>query len=726
MIRKNKNKRKGKKINAKELKRQVLKLFLRHPKKHFNAKQVVKKLNLDNSKDAAQAAIDALHKEGLLFPGRDNKFKIDRDQVASKEGKGSGTLVEGKVDMTRTGAAYIVCDGMEEDVYVPAKNLKGALNGDKVQVEVFKSKGRRRPEGKVKKVLERGSEFFLGIVRIHKRYGIVVTDNVHMQAEIYVELEDLLGAQEDEKVVVKITKWPTRPEHNPIGRVTSVLGKAGSNDIEMKSILIENGFNPDYPEELVAEAEALVSEISEEEIAKRMDFREVTTFTIDPDTAKDFDDALSIRYLEDGSCEVGVHIADVSHYVKPGSGLDKESYLRSTSVYLVDRVCPMLPERLSNELCSLRPHEDKCTFSAVFVFDENGRITSRWFGKTLIHSNHRFAYEDAQEILESGEGEFSAELRKLNQLAKKLRKKKFKNGAISFESDEVKFKLDEEGKPVDVYVKERKDAHLLIEDFMLLANREVATFIANKSKGQEVPFVYRVHDLPNMDKLADFARFALELGFKMDLQTPKQIAESFNSLAKEARTNEALRMLEPIAIRTMSKAVYTTDNIGHYGLGFLNYSHFTSPIRRYSDVLVHRLLEKNLEDTYRTNKEDLETKCKHISSQERKAMGAERESIKLKQVEYVDQYIGQTMDGRISGMIERGIFVELIESKAEGMIGFDRLGDAFEIGDSRLKAVGKRTGKVLKMGDNVRVKILSTDLARRQIEMELVESDEEE
>ena len=715
MTKKKKSTRKGEKLTARDLRREVFKVLKRQPKKRLNAKQIARILKIVNSKDAIQHALEVLQKEGKITAMGHAKYRYSKTIAI----RGEGELYEGKVDMIRSGAAYILIEQLPDDIYVPAKLLKGAINGDIVQVAVFTPRGRRKPEGQVMKIIKRATENFVGTLQIHKRYGIVQPDNPNVQFDVFVDLQDLNNAEAGDKVVVKVTKWPTRSNNSPTGVITAILGEAGSNDLEMQAILINNGFDIGFPEEVLQESKLLPVEITAEEIAKRRDFREVLTFTIDPDTAKDFDDALSIQYLEDGFCEVGIHIADVTHYVKPKTHLDKEAYLRSTSVYLVDRVSPMLPERLSNELCSLRPNEDKCTFSAVFVFDKDSKITSRWFGKTLIHSNRRFAYEEAQVILESGEGEFAEELKKLNEIAKRLRKKKFKNGAIAFESDEVKFKLDEKGTPIDIFVKERKDAHMLIEDFMLLANREVATFIQKKSKSKEIPFVYRVHDLPNPEKVADFAAFAAELGFKMEVQTPRQIADSYNRLAKEARTNEALRMLESIAIRTMAKAIYTTNNIGHYGLAFENYTHFTSPIRRYSDVLVHRLLEKNLEDVYRADKEDLEAQCKHISSQERKAMDAERESIKYKQVEFVKQFIGQVMNGRISGMIDRGFFVELVDSKAEGMVGFDRFDEVFEIADDRLKATGQRSGKVLKMGDLVEVKILDADLSKRQIDMAL-------
>ncbi len=719
MQNKKKSKKTGRKLSARDLKNEVFKLLKRNARKKLNAKQIIRKLKITNSPDAVQHALEGLTEEGKLFSFGDKLYRLDRNVA-------SGPVVtkehQGIVDITRSGAGYIIVDGLENDVYVPAKHLMGAMNGDKVTIAVSTARGRRKPEGKVTKVLERASEFFIGTISIGAKYAIALVEAGGREFEVFIELDNLLEAEDGEKAVVKITKWPTRTVKNMFGRVTTVLGAAGSNNIEMNAILINNGFNIDFPEEVIAESEKLNDDLDEAEIARRRDMRNITTFTIDPDTAKDFDDALSVQKLENGEIEIGVHIADVTHYVRPNTALDKEALKRSTSVYLVDRVCPMLPERLSNELCSLRPNEDKCTFSAVFTFNESYKVTSRWFGKTLIHSDRRFAYEEAQEILEAGEGELHGELLLLNTIAKKLRKKKFKNGAIAFEGEEVKFRLDEDGVPIEAYVKERKDAHLLIEDFMLLANREVATYMVKKSKGVEIPYVYRVHDLPDPDRVADFGKFAAELGFKMTLDTPRQIADSFNGLAKAARENEGLRLLEPIAIRTMAKAIYTTENIGHYGLGFENYSHFTSPIRRYADVLAHRLLHKNLGDkTHRENKEDLEARCKHISAQERKAMTAERESIKYKQVEFISKHIGEEMDGHISGMIDRGLFIELAGSKAEGLIGFDKLNDAYDIDESRLKATGRRSKKVYKMGDKVRVRILDTDMTKRQIEMELME-----
>lgn len=717
----------GQSPSAAELKHQIFKLLKSNPKKRLTAKQLIKKLNLDNSPDAVNDAMLKLAKEGKLYEIEPGRFRLDRfADTSSGKIKSRRKLHIGKADLTRSGAAYIVVDDLEDDVYVAQRHTNGAMQGDQVQVSVHLPRGRRKPEGEVVKVLNRATEHFLGIIRIYEDYALMTPSMYQYEdLEIQVGLDDLKEAKDEDVVVVKVTKWGESFNFRSVGVVTSVLGEEGGSEIAMKSILINKGFELEFSEAVKRESEALNDELSEAEVARRRDMRDITTFTIDPDTARDFDDALSYRILEDGRKEIGVHIADVTHYVRPDTALDREALKRSTSVYLVDRVLPMLPEKISNELCSLRPNEDKCTFSAVFIFNEKGKVEERWFGKTLIHSDRRFSYEDAQEILEKGEGEYAEELLDLNKIAKKLQKKKFKDGAISFESPEVKFKLDEDGTPIDVFVKVRKDAHKLIEEFMLLANREVATYIVKKGKdgGGEIPFVYRVHDEPDPDKIAEFARFALELGFKMEMQTPKQIAESFLALDVAARDDEALRMLQPIAIRSMAKAIYTTENIGHYGLAFDNYSHFTSPIRRYSDVLAHRLLEKNLEGAFRDDKGELEAKCRHISTQEKKAAEAERESVKYKQVEYSSNHIGEVFDAHISGMIDRGIFVQIDHSNAEGLIGFENFSESYDLGSGRLKAIGTKTGNVLKMGQKVRARIISTDLEKKQIELELVEEE---
>jgi ribonuclease R len=727
-----KSKKELSKLPVRDLQQAILRLFKANPGKKFSASHIIDILKVGNNRDSVKYALEQLEVNGQLktistankpdVKDIGKKGKTEKKSTPSVfDGKTSVSqrgILEGKVDMTKSGAAYIVCEGQEDDVFVHSSKLNGALNGDTVRVQILPMGGRRRrAEGEVVQVLTRSTDQFIGILSKKSKYAVVFPDNESVP-EILVELDDIKEANEGDKVVVRITKWLSRANKRLVGVVTAVLGKPGTSDIEMKSILISSGFNIEFPEDVLAETAKIKDNVASE-VSKRRDFRGITTFTIDPHDAKDFDDALSYRILENGNTEIGIHIADVAHYILPDTALDKEAYLRSTSVYLVDRVCPMLPERLSNELCSLRPHEDKLTFSAVFEFNEVHKIVNKWFGRTIIHSNRRYAYEEAQTILERGEGDYADELMKLNQIAHHLRKKRFKDGSINFDTEEVKFRLDENGVPVEVYVKERKDAHLLIEDFMLLANRSVAEYMAKKD-AVEVPYVYRIHDLPNMDKLQDFALFARELGLKMQLDTPEQIAKSLNDMVKKAEKDETLKLLMPIAIRTMAKAVYSTDNIGHYGLAFEYYSHFTSPIRRYSDVLAHRILFENLKKTTRFDKESLELRCKHISAQERKAADAERQSVKYKQVEYMKNHIGESFEGVISGMLERGIFVEIKGIMAEGMVGFDKMLESFEVESNRLRARGTRTGKILKMGDAVKVKIISADLEKRQIEMTLV------
>lgn len=709
--------RKERKFNAAELQRHLIQIFKDNPKKQFNPKQLANKLGASNSKDALTYALVKLTEAGYIAPQGDFKYKLKQSPATFMRKK----TLTGYVDMTRSGAAYIEVEGHENDIYVAAKNLGPAMHGDLVEISVWTPRGRNKPEGEVTKVVERATEVFVGTIWFKGKTAVVAPTNFQVPVDIQVDLSDTKGAEDGDRVIVKITQWHKHANQRPKGIVTSVLGAEGS-DLEMKVILINKGFSLDFEAEVIAESEAISETITETEILQRRDFRKVLTFTIDPEDAKDFDDALSYQVLENGNIEVGVHIADVTHYVKPGTALDKEAFKRSTSVYLVDRVLPMLPEHLSNNLCSLRPHEEKLTFSAVFEFDKNDKVVNRWFGKTIIFSDRRFSYEQAQQGLETGEGDHAEELRILNRIAHKLRKDRFNNGAIDFDTEEVRFKLDADGVPIEVYVKERKDAHMLIEDFMLLANKEVAIYINKKAENQaEIPFVYRIHDYPNDEKVKELALFAKELGFQMRINTPQEIAASFNRLAEEADKNEALKLLMPIAIRTMAKAEYSTENIGHYGLAFDFYSHFTSPIRRYSDVLAHRVLFENLgERTVRYDKGKLQEQCRHISLMERKAMEAERESIKYKQVEFMQKHVGEVFDGFVSGIIERGIFIELADSKCEGMVSFDTLDEPFDVGEGRLRAKGLRSGRMIKMGDAVKVRILETNLQRRQIEMEMV------
>lgn len=709
------------KMSAQQLQRAILNLFKRHPKKRLNSKQIARKLDVENNKDSVQHALEKLTEEQLITPLGDYRFVLKSQGPASSgfEPSKDKNLLEGVVDMTRSGDAYITGTSLDNDIHVSAKHMNTAMHGDRVQINTWTPRGRRKPEGEVVKVLERARDHFIGTLWLYPRHAIVSLDT-RLPMDVVVELENIRDAKDGDRVVVRVEEWSGTKYKYPVGVVTAALGQAGSNDVEMKSILINNGFDLEFPPEVLREAERFPSKISPQEAELRRDLREVLTFTIDPEDAKDYDDALSIKYLENGEMEVGVHIADVTHYVKEDSPLDKEALKRSTSVYLVDRVLPMLPERLSNGLCSLVPNEDRLAFSAIFTFDKGMKVTKRWFGRSIIHSDRRFTYAEAQEVLEGHSDELGNELRQLNKIAKHLRRQRFKNGAINFETDEVRFKLDEHGVPLLVYVKERKDAHLLVEDFMLLANREVATYIHKKGLHEEIPFVYRVHDEPDMEKVAQLARFAHEMGFEMDISTPRAISNSYNRLAEETEKNPSLKLLSPIAIRTMAKAVYSSDNIGHYGLGFEFYTHFTSPIRRYSDVLSHRLLERNLGQAYRTNKHKLEEQCKHISQQERRAVDAERESVKYKQVEYISKHLGEVFPGLISGFMDRGFFVELTESRVEGMVAFETLDEPFTVADTRLHMVGTYSGRSYKMGQEIQVRIARADLAKRQVDMEWV------
>ncbi|PHI18310.1 ribonuclease R [Lewinellaceae bacterium SD302] len=716
-----KKKIKGSKLSARELSRAIFKHLKTNYRKQYNPKQLVRKLKVTNSPDAVQHAIDELVKKKKLVATDNYKYKYNQEEAA----KNSKNYLEGRVDMTRNGSAFIVVENREDDIFVPAQRLNTALDGDRVKIRTWQSRGRRKPEGEVVEVLTRSVDHFVGTLHIFNKIAVVSADG-QIDMDIVVDRENLMGGRNREKVVVSVTDWT--PDRNGAlgGHITAVLGKPGSSNIEMQAILINNGFNIAFPEQVIIESEALPDRIGKEEIAKRRDMREVTTFTIDPLTAKDFDDALSIQHLENGRVEIGVHIADVSHYVRPNSALDQEAQRRSTSVYLVDRVCPMLPEKISNELCSLRPNEDKLSFSAVFEFDpKTWNVEKRWFGRTVIHSDRRFTYEEAQEVLDTGKGDYKDELFEMQKIAAKLRERRYKDGAINFASNEVRFKLDEDGKPVEVYVKKQIETNRLIEDFMLLANREVATYIVKKEERlhTRIPFVYRIHDEPDPDKVAELAKFAAALGVEMDLKNPKAIAASYNKLMSIAEKDPAVKMLSPIAIRTMAKAIYTTENIGHYGLGFENYTHFTSPIRRYADVLVHRVLEANLnrKEAVKYNAAKLEEDCKHISNQERKAVTAERESIKYKQVEYIQDHIGEEFDSIINGIADFGVFVELSENYVEGMISFQNMDESYNLADNKLSMTGGRSGKQLKMGDAIRVRILDADLKKRRIEMALVE-----
>ncbi|GAA4423654.1 ribonuclease R [Pontibacter saemangeumensis] len=703
--------RKGGPKSAKAL---VLEAFSNSPDTVYTERSLHRRLGVTDKKGREQVheILHALVKENKLLPIDDDKYmmnlKVD--------------IITGRVDLANSKYAYIVSEGREDDVRVYREHLKYAMDGDTVKVEVSPTVRGGRQEGVVLEVLERSRTELVGIMELSKNFGFVVPDFKKLYFDVFVGERGLNGANAGDKVLVKIVEWPSKPDKNPTGEVIRVFGPAGENEAEIHSIMAEFGLPFEFDESVEEEAESISDKITAAEIAKRRDFRDVTTFTIDPADAKDFDDALSIQKLENGNYEIGVHIADVTHYVHPKTILEKEAFHRATSVYLVDRTIPMLPERLSNGLCSLRPNEEKLTFSAVFELDENGKLHESWFGRTIIYSDRRFSYEEAQERIETGKGDFVEEINILNGIAKKLKDKRFKNGAISFETVEVKFKLDEKGRPLSVYVKERKDAHKLIEEFMLLANKKVAEYVYNLGKGKRRPtMVYRTHGQPDPDKLSTFSLFARKFGYKVD--PDGDISEELNNLTEEIEGKPEQSVLQNLAIRTMAKAKYSTEPEGHFGLAFEHYSHFTSPIRRYPDMMAHRLLQHYLDGGKSEDKEEYEERCRHSSEMEKRAADAERASIKYKQVEFMKDTIGNQYKGIVSGVTEWGIFVEIEENKCEGMVRLSDLNDDYyELDSANYRIIGRQNKRIISFGDEVMVEVKSANLADRTIDLTLIET----
>jgi len=717
--------------SSKYLFEDVLKALNNNPTRAYNYKQVASLLRIEDhaEKQLLNAILAKLTEQGLAKEVERGKFQASR----------TGTTISGKVDMTQSGSAFIISAESEKDIFVSNRKTLNAYNGDMVRVLVYPQNGSRRPEGEIVEIITRAKEEFVGTLQVSANFAFLVPDNSKTGTDIYIPLDKIGAAKNGQKVIAKVTDWATRG-HNPIGEVTRVLGNAGEHETEIHAILAEFGLPYDFPKDVEKFADLLPVTISDAEKAKRRDFRNITTFTIDPHDAKDFDDALSIRKLENGNWEIGVHIADVSHYVKPGNILDKEALDRATSVYLVDRVVPMLPEILSNNICSLRPNEEKLCFSAVFEMNDQAQVLGEWFGRTIIYSDRRFAYEEVQTIIETGKGDYQEEIAVLDSLAKKLRAERFKHGSIAFDKLEVKFHLDENANPTGVYFKEMKDSNKLIEDFMLLANRKVAEYVGkprnqkDKAKGGKESrkhpdrfFVYRVHDTPNEDKLESLSQFVARFGYRLKTTSEKVIAESMNSMLKEVHGKPESGMIETLAVRCMSKAVYTTNNIGHYGLGFEYYSHFTSPIRRYPDVLAHRLLQHYLDldagipSKPYLDEEELEAECKHSSEREKLAADAERASIKYKQVQFLKDKIGEEFDGIVSGVTEWGLFVEITENHCEGMVRIrDMKDDTYFFDEDNYCLRGRKPGNIYTLGDKVRIEVKGADLAKKQLDFVLV------
>jgi ribonuclease R len=723
---------------VKDITKNIFRILNEDSSKSYNYKQVAAKLKIsdtDGKNQIIQKLAELTATKKVLEVER-GKFKINADRKYS-----IGTL-----DITSNGNGYFISDDYEDDIFIPNNNLGKGLHQDTVKAYVYKIRSGKKMEADVVEILERAKTEFVGVLQKNKNFGFVVPDNNKMYADIFISENKMNGAEHGDKVQAKIIDWPKNSK-NPFGKITTVLGKPGDHNTEMHSILLEYDLPYEFELEVEKEAENLSIDITKEEISKRRDMRKDLTFTIDPKDAKDFDDALSFTKLENGNYEVGIHIADVSHYLEPKTILDDEAYKRATSVYLVDRVVPMLPEMLSNGVCSLRPHEEKLTFSAVFEINKKAEIIKEWFGRTVTYSDQRFAYEEAQSIIENcvisdtiqpykmpeaisitdKAYEVTKEVveatLKLDELAKILRKKRMKQGAISFDRVEVKFNLDEEANPVGVFFKESKDANKLIEEFMLLANRKVAEYIGfSKGKATNRTFIYRVHDEPNDEKLASLQNMVRKFGYKINTDTKETTSESLNQLLSDVHGKAESNMIETLTIRTMSKAVYTTQNIGHYGLAFDYYSHFTSPIRRYPDVMTHRLLQHYLDGGDTPKADKFEEKCKHSSNREELASKAERSSIKYMQVKYMQDHKDEVFDGVITGTTEWGIYVEISSNKCEGMVRIRDIKSDFYVFDDKQHAIiGQSSKKMYQLGDEVRIQVKKADLERKHLDFNLIE-----
>ncbi len=714
-----------------ELGKKIIEALSTGKTEKLNYKQIAAKVGIFDKKGREQVkqTIDRLVAAKQLLKSGRGKYRINYKQVSGKDSHRN--YVVGRIEMKRSGMAFVVPqeepvnktdESLSDDIFIADGNLGTALHNDIVKVLVFPTRRGKRREGQVVEVVTRSKKQLVGTINIQKGVAYFIPDNAYFRRDVIIPGRLLKKAKSGDKVVVVITDW-VHGTRSPLGEVIHVLGKPGGNEVEMLSILAENDFPLKFPKAVEEAAEAIPKEITADDLKGRRDFRSVTTFTIDPEDAKDFDDALSYEKLGEGLFRVGIHIADVSHYVKPGSAIDAEAYERGTSVYLVDRTIPMLPEALSNNLCSLRPHEDKLCYSAVFDIDENAKVHKEWFGHTVINSNHRFNYEEAQEIIETGKGDLAKEMLQLHKIAQVLRKKRFDNNAINFETEEVKFKLDENAHPIGVYLKVQKEANWLIEEFMLLANRRVAEKVGRKRTNPDKPnvFVYRVHDKPLDEKLNTFKNFVKKLGFDLRTSSVKTLNASLNSMLASEKGKPDYNMLSKLSIRIMARAEYSTDNIGHYGLAFPYYTHFTSPIRRYPDLMVHRLLDRFLTNQDPVDRDEYVEYCKHCSQMEQQATQAERDSVKYKQAEYLMDKVGEVFDATISGISKWGVYAELSESHCEGMIPMKSFDDDFYyIDEENYTLVGLHKGRALRFGDPIKVKVVSVDLIKKQMNFDII------
>jgi len=719
------------------LAKKITKILSRNSNRSLNYKQIASQLEIVDPDGRNQIT------KQIAVLLTDKKIKeTDRGKYQIVE---NNKYYIGTVDATSRGNAYILCDDLEDDIYIPSRNMNHALHKDTVKVYIYSRQKNKKIEGDIIEIIDRAKTEFVGVLQMNKNFGFVVPDDIRMYADIFIAKKHINGAENGDKVLVTMTDWPENSK-NPFGKITTVLGKPGDHNTEMHSILVEYNLPYKFPKEVEEDAAKLPIEITEKEIAKRRDFRDILTFTIDPKTAKDFDDALSFQLLENGNYEIGIHIADVSHYVQENTILEEEAYHRATSVYLVDRVVPMLPEVLSNNVCSLRPKEEKLTFSAVFELDKKAHVVKQWFGRTVIYSDARFAYEEAQVIIEENKENSKLHLTipadisltgkeydttpalgeailKMDVLAKVLRKRRMETGALSFDRTEVKFNLDDNANPIGVYTKVSKDANKLIEEFMLLANRKVAEFIGKNKKGvpTKKTFIYRIHDEPDTTKLEDLQRIVRKFGYDINTNSRKETTQSINKLLQNVQGKAEQNMVETLSIRSMSKAVYTTENIGHYGLAFDYYSHFTSPIRRYPDVMTHRLLQHYLDAGKSADKDLYEEKCKHSSEREYMATKAERTSIKYMQIKFMENHKKENFRGVITGVTDWGIYVEIIENKCEGMVRIgDMQDDLYTFDEKSFSVIGQATGNTYTLGDEVTVKVKKTDLERKHLDFWMV------